>query len=98
MNCILHSKPCRPCSDTLYCDCISGSTLLDRTIFATLRINSFSPVDQNKYLGKQELHCFIFGSRFLTDIRVCNNGHVQIQRRMGSLQKLGDERVNKLSG
>ena len=39
-----------------------------------------------------DLHCLPFGSRFfLTDIPICNNGNVQIQRLKGPLQKRRDE-------
>ena len=41
------------------------------------------------YLG---LHCLPFCSRFLTDIHICNNGRVQIQRWNSLLRKLRDKR------
>ena len=58
-------------------------------------------VDKNKYLccvdpdetapyepSHLDLDCLSFGSRFLTDIHTCNNGHVQIQGRTIPLKKL----------
>ena len=41
----------------------------------------------------QDLPCLLFGSGFFTDIHICNNGHVQIQRWKSPLQKLMDERL-----
>ena len=41
----------------------------------------------------QDLHFLLFGSRFFTDIPICNNERVQIHRRNSPLQKLRDERV-----
>ena len=40
----------------------------------------------------QDIHCLLFCSIFLSDILICNNGHIQIQWQKGPLQKLGDER------
>ena len=38
----------------------------------------------------KDLYCLIFGPRVLTDIPICNDERVQIQRRKSSLQKLRD--------
>ena len=60
----------------------------------------FSLVDQkpNTYanttgpdeMAYQNLHSLLFGSGFLTDIPICNNGRVHIQRQKSQLQKLRD--------
>ena len=41
-----------------------------------------------------DLHSLLFAYRvYFTDIPICSNGRVKIQRWLSPLQKLGDERV-----
>ena len=62
-----------------------------------------SSVPAQDHFHSESQFCLLFSSRFLTDIPICNNGHVQIQKwkskyKNGRLhcRKLRDERVTVL--
>ena len=83
-------------SATELCLCL----LSDLTISAQLeKTNIYSNnVDPDETArnepSHQDLNCLLFGSRFMTNIPIYSNEHIQIQRCKSPLQKLRDERAN----